>query len=84
MCSRSVFCSDPAVLYSQVCPYLSVASVRLHDNGLPGAPASPHLNLCYRANESSKLHLSMTFGLSLLQVLLLRFFQGVFKLIFSY
>jgi len=46
MCSRSVFCSDPAVLYSQVCPYLSVASVRLHDNGLPGAPASPHLNLC--------------------------------------
>ena len=46
MCSRSVFCSDPTVLRSQVWPHLSVIAGRLLHNGVPSAPTSPHLNLC--------------------------------------
>jgi hypothetical protein len=54
MCSRSVFCSDPAVLYSQVCPYLSVIAGRLLHNGVPSAPTSAHLNQFLSPRSTSR------------------------------
>ena len=53
MCLRSVFCSDPAVLRSQVWPNLSVSAGRLLHNGVPSAPTSPHLNLCLSPRSTS-------------------------------
>ena len=54
MCSRSGFCSDPAMCRSQVCPHLSTACGRLLHNGVPSAPTSPHLNLCLSPRSTSR------------------------------
>ena len=54
MCSRSVFCSDPAVCRSQVCLHLSVSSGRLHDSEVPSAPTSPTLNQFLSPRSTSR------------------------------